>query len=44
VRSYVRNESKTSHAMVFTCTVRNTATSAVVTKFTMSLTYQGSPA
>jgi hypothetical protein len=44
VRSYVLNESKTSHTIVFTCTVRNTATSAVVTKFTMTLTYQGSPA
>lgn len=44
VRSYVRNESKASHTIVFTCTVRNTATSAVVTKFTMSLTYQGTPA
>ena len=44
VRSYVRNESKSTHTVVFTCTVRNTATSAVVTKFTMSLTYQGSPA
>jgi hypothetical protein len=44
VRTYVLNESKSTHAVVFTCTVRNTATSAQVTKFTMSLTYQGSPA
>jgi hypothetical protein len=44
VRSYVRNESKSTHTIVFTCTVRNSATSAQVGKFTMSLTYQGTPA
>jgi type IV secretory pathway component VirB8 len=40
----VLNEGKNTHTVVFTCTVKNTATSAVVTKFTMTLTYQGSPA
>lgn len=44
VRTYVINESKNSHTVVLTCTVRNTATSAVVTTFSMTLTYQGSPA
>jgi hypothetical protein len=44
IRTYVLNEGKNTHTVVFTCTVRNTATSAVVTKFTMTLTYQGTPA
>lgn len=44
VRTYVLNEGKIAHTVVLSCTVRNTATSAVVTTFAMTLTYQGSPA
>lgn len=43
-RTYVLNEGKNTHTVVFRCTVKNAATSVVVTTFTMTLTYQGNPA